>query len=196
MERPSFAILPPELRFNIYLLATPPRYVYLRGHHHNPSLPSSRTYFTSSTQIPPLLHTCRESRKYLKGQGYELTFQTPKCEQRTWFNYNKDILIVPRLSNIRWSWLVIEPIPAPMALRQSVYDCRLHELRAEDKDRIRWLALCSGENIHRVVQLGTLQGLGHHGSRFVSDFGLEPKVWPTSYISWWPDFHNNACVRV
>ncbi|RBR23214.1 uncharacterized protein FIESC28_03956 [Fusarium coffeatum] len=120
MERPSFAILPPELRYKIYLFATPPRYVYLRGHGDpaedldeslpvpsnvsaSPSTlgpystPDERVYFTSATQIPPLLHTCRESRDYLMGQGYELTFAARKCKQRTWFNYKKDILIVPVL---------------------------------------------------------------------------------------------------
>lgn len=126
MERPSFAILPPELRCMIYLFATPPRYVYLQGRDDNPWLPSSKVYFTSGTHIPSLLHTCRESRNYLIKQGYELTFQTPRCEQRTWFNYNKDILIVPRLS---WSCLTILPIPDNMALSQSVDACRLYDLR-------------------------------------------------------------------
>ncbi|CAG7564296.1 unnamed protein product [Fusarium equiseti] len=119
-ERPSFATLPPELRCMIYLFATPPRYVYLRGHAdsfkpffgesialpavapgsrfarpNNYSTPDGRVYFTSSTEIPPLLHTCQESRNFLIKQGYELTFRTPKYKQRTWFNYKKDILVVP-----------------------------------------------------------------------------------------------------
>jgi len=195
MGRPSFATLPPELRYMIYLLATPPRYVYLRGRQDNPFLSSSRVYFTSGTQIPALLHTCRESRNYLIKQGYELTFQTPRCEQRTWFNYNKDILIVPRLS-ISWSRLIILPIPATIELRYSVDNCRLHYLRVEDKDRIRWVAQCSRDNIHCVAQLGASQGSGYQRGRFVSEFELEPTVWPTSCLSWWPDPNRRERIRV
>ena len=193
MERPSFATLPPELRFNIYLLATPPRYVYLRGHYHNPFLPSSRTYFTSGTQIPPLLHTCRESRKYLKGQGYELTFQTPECEQRTWFNYNKDILIVPRSSLFS---VEMSRIPDTMVLSYSVFACRLYELRVEDKHRIRWLALGSRDSNHFLAQIGPVQWFEHQTELSISERGLEPRFWSTSCLSWWPDIHNNMWTRV
>ncbi|RFN40490.1 hypothetical protein FIE12Z_13048, partial [Fusarium flagelliforme] len=122
MHGPSFTTLPPELRYMIYLFATPPRYVYLRGHYdscepffgesitlpavapgsrfarlNNYSTLDSEVYFTSGTKIPPLLHTCQESRNFLIKQGYELTFRTPGHQQRTWFNYKKDILIVPVL---------------------------------------------------------------------------------------------------
>lgn len=191
MERPSFDILPPELRCMIYLFATPPRYVYLRGRDDNPWLPSSKVYFTSGTHIPSLLHTCRESRNYLIKQGYELTFRTPKCEQRTWFSYNKDILIVPRSFCV-----ATPPISDTIVLSHSVDACRLYDLRVEDKDRIRWLALCSHESIHCLAQLGPVQWFEHQAILSISARGLEPRVWSTSCLSCWPDPHRNPLGRV
>ncbi|KAI8717607.1 2EXR domain-containing protein [Fusarium sp. LHS14.1] len=53
---------------------------------------SSSVY--SKAPIPPLLHTCRDSRNRLRRLGYELAFSTRTCEARTWFNFRRDTLFL------------------------------------------------------------------------------------------------------
>lgn len=48
----------------------------------------------SKAPIPPLLHTCRDSRNRLKRFGYELAFSTRTSEARTWFNFRRDTLFL------------------------------------------------------------------------------------------------------
>jgi len=50
------------------------------------------SYLRSTTAIPPLLHTCAESRQVLMRYGYELTFGTRTHGPRTWFCYRHDVL--------------------------------------------------------------------------------------------------------
>jgi len=50
------------------------------------------SYLRSTTAIPPLLHTCSESRQVLIRYGYELAFGTRTCGPRTWFCYRHDVL--------------------------------------------------------------------------------------------------------
>ncbi|KAI1082150.1 hypothetical protein F5B20DRAFT_24104 [Whalleya microplaca] len=50
------------------------------------------SYLYSNAPIPPLLHTCIESRSVLIGHGYQLAFQTRTNGPRTWFHFGKDIL--------------------------------------------------------------------------------------------------------
>ncbi|KAH8676393.1 hypothetical protein BGZ60DRAFT_525842 [Tricladium varicosporioides] len=52
------------------------------------------SYLYSSTQIPPLLHTCVESRQVLKDYGYELAFRTRTSGPRTWFCFRDDVLFL------------------------------------------------------------------------------------------------------
>ncbi|RSL78265.1 hypothetical protein CEP51_008369 [Fusarium floridanum] len=48
----------------------------------------------SNAPIPALLHTCTESRLALVNMGYQLAFQTRSSGPRTWFNFNRDILLI------------------------------------------------------------------------------------------------------
>ncbi|EEH41721.2 hypothetical protein PAAG_03284 [Paracoccidioides lutzii Pb01] len=50
------------------------------------------SHFRSRTPIPPLLHTCTESRQVLIDYGYELTFRTRTSGPRVWFCYCYDVL--------------------------------------------------------------------------------------------------------
>lgn len=51
-----------------------------------------KSYLRSKTLVPPLLHTCAESREALTRYGYELTFGTRTHGPRTWFCYRHDTL--------------------------------------------------------------------------------------------------------
>lgn len=109
----NFQSLPPEIRQEIYLLATPARVVHLKAvvsgckHSHcrlrlwnyGGSLHDwlqhrcpLKQYFYSNAPIPVLLHTCRDSRAFLMNKGYQLAFKTSTQEPRTWFNYDRDVL--------------------------------------------------------------------------------------------------------
>ncbi|WYZ42047.1 hypothetical protein EsH8_V_000942 [Colletotrichum jinshuiense] len=49
-------------------------------------------YLYSQAPIPPLLHTCSDSRASLMRRGYELAFSTRSAGPRTWFNFHRDTL--------------------------------------------------------------------------------------------------------
>lgn len=51
-----------------------------------------RSYLWSQAPIPPLLHTCSDSRRMLQESGYQLTFATRSHEPRTWFHFGRDRL--------------------------------------------------------------------------------------------------------
>ncbi|KAF5255782.1 hypothetical protein FOXYS1_13781 [Fusarium oxysporum] len=112
----NFQSLPPEIRHEIYLLATPARVVHLKAEFVNfdecytlwqvSSYQGGfcnwqksknyenrvRVYFYSNAPIPVLLHTCFESRDFLIKMGYQLAFKTKSHGPRTWFNHDRDIL--------------------------------------------------------------------------------------------------------
>ncbi len=46
----------------------------------------------SRAPIPPLLHTCGESRDVLRRHGYQLCFGTRSAPPRTWFCPRDDVL--------------------------------------------------------------------------------------------------------
>ncbi|RSL65171.1 hypothetical protein CEP54_004294 [Fusarium duplospermum] len=48
----------------------------------------------SKAPIPPLLHTCRDSRSRLRRLGYELAFSTRTSKPQTWFNFGRDTLFL------------------------------------------------------------------------------------------------------
>lgn len=50
------------------------------------------SHLYSQAPIPPLLHTCRESRTTLMHFGYQLAFGTRTHGARTWFHFGSDIL--------------------------------------------------------------------------------------------------------
>ncbi|KAH6666017.1 hypothetical protein B0J14DRAFT_660150 [Halenospora varia] len=64
------------------------------------------SFLYSSTPIPPLLHTCVESRQALKDYGYELAFRTRTSGPRTWFCFRDDVLFLgkthPDESPLSW----------------------------------------------------------------------------------------------
>ena len=95
-----FPYLPPSIRHKIYtlsLLSSSPRLVAVNtttiSTHFLPSTfpsPIPRLPLYSHACIPPLLHTCRESRLHTHSLGRTLTFSN--AAPQTYFNYNIDIL--------------------------------------------------------------------------------------------------------
>ncbi|KAF4979106.1 hypothetical protein FZEAL_4596 [Fusarium zealandicum] len=51
-------------------------------------------FLYSRAPIPPLLHTCVESRCTLMRNGYKLAFRTRSSGPRTWFNFVRDTLFL------------------------------------------------------------------------------------------------------
>ncbi|KAF5583394.1 hypothetical protein FPANT_8174 [Fusarium pseudoanthophilum] len=105
----NFQSLPLEIRQEIYLLATPARVVHLKAKVsgctesygrlllwnfnwlQGPCPP--KQYFYSNAPVPALLHTCSEARDFLRRKGYQLTFKSKTQGPRTWFNYDRDVLL-------------------------------------------------------------------------------------------------------
>ncbi|KAF9762858.1 hypothetical protein IL306_003327 [Fusarium sp. DS 682] len=87
-------------------------------------LANKRRYFYSNAPIPVLLHTCVESRDFLMKMGYQITFGKGPNGARTWFHYDRDILLIqPRHG------CVLDP------LKDYV------QLKPRDATRVRRLAL-------------------------------------------------------
>ncbi|KAF5551592.1 hypothetical protein FPHYL_9098 [Fusarium phyllophilum] len=117
----NFQSLPLELRQEIYLLATPARVVHLKAAVFsrkdfwcrwrfwayegtlydwldNRCCPL-KSYFYSNAPVPVLLHTSFESRNFLIKKGYQLAFKTKTQGPRTWFNYDRDVLLEDHTSH-------------------------------------------------------------------------------------------------
>ncbi|KAI2469493.1 hypothetical protein F4781DRAFT_218566 [Annulohypoxylon bovei var. microspora] len=54
------------------------------------------SHLYSEAQIPPLLHTCSESRKLLMDYGYQIAFSTRTRGPRTWFHFGRDRLYIAK----------------------------------------------------------------------------------------------------
>ncbi|KAI2625754.1 hypothetical protein GGR54DRAFT_637533 [Hypoxylon sp. NC1633] len=52
------------------------------------------SHLYSDAPIPPLLHTCFESRKALMDYGYRIAFGTRSTGPRTWFHFGRDRLYI------------------------------------------------------------------------------------------------------
>ncbi|PNP82038.1 hypothetical protein FNYG_04599 [Fusarium nygamai] len=105
----NFQSLPLEIRQEIYLLATPARVVHLKAgvtgckesygrlwlwnFNWLQGTCPPKQYFYSNAPVPVLLHTCFESRKFLMKKGYQLAFKSKTQGPRTWFNYDRDVLL-------------------------------------------------------------------------------------------------------
>ncbi|KAK0708500.1 hypothetical protein B0H67DRAFT_603439 [Lasiosphaeris hirsuta] len=105
----------------------------------------------SAAPIPPLLHTCAESRLVLVQHGYELAFRTRSAGPRTWFCFGTDVLYLPKLP-CNWN------DPDADADETGAWD-----LHPDDLARVRRLAL---ENLD----------LGVHRSEASSALRLCPNV--------------------
>ncbi|KAI1140522.1 hypothetical protein F5Y05DRAFT_378698 [Hypoxylon sp. FL0543] len=62
------------------------------------------SYLCSAAPIPPLLHTCTESRKVLMDYGYRIVFGTRTRGPRTWFHFGRDRLYIAQRYTSR-SWV-------------------------------------------------------------------------------------------
>jgi hypothetical protein len=55
-----------------------------------------KSYLWSQAPIPPLLHTCSNSRRVLMDLGYELAFASRRHGPRTWFHFGRDRLFLQK----------------------------------------------------------------------------------------------------
>lgn len=94
-------------------------------------------YLFSNAPVPPLLHTCFESRGLLMRHGYQLAFGTRTAAPRTWFCFHRDVLYLHKLHH-QWS-------NAPIHNRCDRYkessDLGIWDLDPQDLTRVRRLAL-------------------------------------------------------
>ncbi|KAK2696927.1 hypothetical protein QWA68_005089 [Fusarium oxysporum] len=86
--------LPPEIRHEIYFLATPDRVVHIRRSYPTSDLDYRKGRFSCSTLIHPLLHMCSESWDFLTRTGYKLVFWDLSTGRRFWFNFERDTLFL------------------------------------------------------------------------------------------------------
>ncbi|KAF5011763.1 hypothetical protein FDECE_2130 [Fusarium decemcellulare] len=90
-----------------------------------------RTKLRSNTPIPPLLHTCRESRSVLIQYGYSIAFSTRTAEPQTWFHFERDILYVD-----------YQPLDDSLGIRDIIdIPYSLAQFMPQDLQRVRRLAL-------------------------------------------------------
>ena len=96
-----------------------------------------RHYLFSNAPIPPLLHTCFESREVLMRHGYQLAFGTRAAAPRTWFCFHRDVLYLEEPHH-EWS-------SAPTHYQEREYkensDLGIWDLDPQDLTRVRRLAL-------------------------------------------------------
>jgi hypothetical protein len=73
-----------------------------------------KSYLYSSAPIPAFLHVSAESRRFLRGYGYELGFSTRSEGPRTWVCWKGDVVYLQTvdedyddrlLSRERWDWV-------------------------------------------------------------------------------------------
>ncbi|KAI1400078.1 hypothetical protein F4819DRAFT_388291 [Hypoxylon fuscum] len=72
-------------------------------------LRESRLY--SEAPIPPLLHTCADSRKILIDYGYRIAFGTRTSGPRTWFHFDRDRLFIAKRQQWHPNEFFITPFP-------------------------------------------------------------------------------------
>lgn len=93
-----FPKLPLEIRRMVWEAAIQPRLIrFQMTTICSPHTPTKIPRQYSSAPIPPLLHTCVESREAMQAAGYELAFGTDYQAPQTWFNFAQDVLYVSRL---------------------------------------------------------------------------------------------------
>ncbi|PMD58614.1 uncharacterized protein K444DRAFT_630329 [Hyaloscypha bicolor E] len=82
-----FSLLPQEIRYQIYTLATASRVLPIYDK-------PSRTH--AHAIPPPLLHTCQDSRLFLISSGYRLAFSSPTepKQEPQWYNPSLDTVLV------------------------------------------------------------------------------------------------------
>lgn len=97
-------------------------------------------YLFSNAPIPPLLHTCFESREVLMRHGYQLAFGTRAAAPRTWFCFHRDVLYLHGL-HPQWSSAPIHPIYNRYDRYKENSDLGIWDLDPQDLTRVRRLAL-------------------------------------------------------
>jgi hypothetical protein len=145
--------------------------------------------FYSWNPIPVLLHVCRESRDFLRAQGYTLAFSTRTSPAQTWFNFSEDFLYLQSKS---------EPEESSEILDGGYWN--IGQFARQDLDRVKRLALSFQTNdyeyggsvpndLHKAVQLfGNLKEL-----LLVEGIQYD---WERENIYWFPRCQNGEVVAV
>ncbi|KAF4435373.1 hypothetical protein F53441_13526 [Fusarium austroafricanum] len=203
-----FTDLPPEIRALIFLFATPPRLVFVKvklelsrrepqttfervrhffGQYDNRVDGVKRSYFSSNTTIPALLHTCYESRAMLMSQGYQLTFGSPSTEPRIWFNYDRDVLkpcLAQRhIEGIGNPWRVAQLEPGDMK--------RVRKLVWHYSSSLISRGLPQHPSLYRIVPWKTLEGFENLEELFLASW-----VWVCVDIKDYDAQHLLKCINL
>lgn len=97
------------------------------------------SYLYSRAPIPPLLHTCTESREELMSRGYQLAFRTRSHGPRTWFHFGRDVVYI--------KFGVISPGPGHYSILLSGCPWLVGQFHPEDLKKFRKVALENGGSL-------------------------------------------------
>ncbi|RFU77181.1 hypothetical protein TARUN_5053 [Trichoderma arundinaceum] len=104
-----------------------------------------RATLSSKAAIPPLLHTCRESRSLLVSYGYQLAFPSTSEEPLIWFNFMQDTLLLDHGLECSEQ----DPyMSVPTEYHRIPYS--FHPFRPQDTSRVQRLALKSSVQANRL----------------------------------------------
>ncbi|KAL6802769.1 hypothetical protein GGI42DRAFT_32126 [Trichoderma sp. SZMC 28013] len=104
-----------------------------------------RATITCQAAIPPLLHTCSESRSLLISYGYQLAFPSTAQNPRTWFNFGRDTLLLDDdfdCSDV--------DLYGPKETEIERIPNTFHQFRPRDVDRLQRLALAKSTHYSRM----------------------------------------------
>lgn len=127
------------------------------------------SYLFSRAPIPPLLHTCSDSRAELMAQGYQLAFGTRSSKPRTWFNFARDVLFLTRES--------------ASTLRD--YGGQVGQFDPEDLKRIRKLAL--ERSCYPLLEIDMESWYSSTSSAALSTIQLFPNLVELLTVEWTED---------
>ncbi|PKK52449.1 hypothetical protein CI102_4006 [Trichoderma harzianum] len=106
-----------------------------------------KTIISCQAAIPPLLHTCSESRSLLISYGYELAFPSTAQDPQVWFNFGRDILLL----DDDFDCEIADPYTyGPQETEIERIPHTFHHFRPRDVDRLQRLALTNHTHYSRM----------------------------------------------
>lgn len=133
-----------------------------------------RATVSCQAAIPPLLHTCAESRSFLLRYGYQLAFPSTAQGPQTWFHFEQDTLLLDDDFDYTYAdpyewreWRESEIARIPHTF---------HHFRPQDMSRVRRLAVA----------------VPTHSSRLFLGHKLNPRLKELILVEWDPSESEQA----
>lgn len=104
-----------------------------------------RATVSCQAAIPPLLHTCSESRSFLIRHGYQLAFPSTAQGPRTWFHFEQDTLLLDGDFNCTY----IDPYKV-REMEIARISNTFHHFRPKDISRVQRLAMTRSTYFNRI----------------------------------------------